>query len=150
MVLTGVVQNLFHHVRVVQLFQDGNLLVHPLQGPFELRGTLRVCLGSARGGSPCPRRERERETQCACAFGTDERRTGRLNHLPPAPDLRGKPACLISRFLDNTFIAYRGKTGDGLRQRGGGSGQENQRKYLKERWTKGRRKTTQQSEARLT
>lgn len=30
-----------------------------------------------------------------------------VNHLPLAPDLRGKPACRISLLLDNTFIAYR-------------------------------------------
>uniref|UniRef100_A0A8C4GHE3 Uncharacterized protein n=1 Tax=Dicentrarchus labrax TaxID=13489 RepID=A0A8C4GHE3_DICLA len=49
MVLAGVIQNLFHHIRMVQLFQDGNLLIDPLKGSFGLRGTLRDCFGSTRG-----------------------------------------------------------------------------------------------------
>uniref|UniRef100_A0A8C3AJ73 Uncharacterized protein n=1 Tax=Cyclopterus lumpus TaxID=8103 RepID=A0A8C3AJ73_CYCLU len=43
MVLTGVIQNLLHHIRMIQLFQDGNLLIDPLQGAFGLRGALRDC-----------------------------------------------------------------------------------------------------------
>lgn len=71
-----------------------------------------------------------------------------VNHLPLAPDLRGKPACLISLFLDNTFIAYRRgeemdlDRGEDKRKVERGreqpSGWEIQRKRCKEKLTIGR------------
>lgn len=113
-----------HHIRMVQLFQDGNLLIHSLQGSFRRSRTLRSSFGSSwwrspwwwrRGGSA--REEKEKEWPCVfwpisdlflCHCGNIKHcALCCVDHLVLAADLRGNPACLISLFLDKTFIAYR-------------------------------------------
>lgn len=41
------------HIRMVELLEDGDLLVHPFQGAFELRWTLRSRAGPSRRRSSC-------------------------------------------------------------------------------------------------
>ena len=89
-----------HHIGVVQLLQDGDLLVDLLDGPFGLEAAL--------GGSFGPAGR-----WAACREGKDgvsgwERAPGVPRPSPTLKllhHLRGKPACLISFFLERTFIA---------------------------------------------
>lgn len=94
-----------HHVGVVQLLQDGDLLVDLFDGPFGLQAALRGSFGSTGWWA-------------ACGKGKDgvsgwERAPGVPRSSPTLKllhHLRGKPACLISFFLERTFIACkRGK-----------------------------------------
>lgn len=43
----------FHDVRMIEFFQDGNLLVHLLDGPFGLAEAFQGGLGATRRGTAC-------------------------------------------------------------------------------------------------
>lgn len=100
----------FHHIRMVELLEDGDLLVHPLQGAFGLRGTLRSTAGpSGRRSSYTCRNVHLRLPSLTAQVHTHPyspiRSPHRAGHLLYGTHLLGKPACRIKRFLDRTFIA---------------------------------------------
>lgn len=97
-----------HHVGMVQLLQDGNLLVDLFNGSSGLQAALRRSFG------PAGRRAAWGKGKDASSW----EQSPRITKISPTQKafchLRGKPACLISFFFERTFIACKRGTNVGF------------------------------------